>query len=127
VITTKHQGIAALAAAALLATALVPATAGAGAGARATKPVKKKIGVEDYYYTPPKLTIGKGSTLTWVWPVDGSDSHDVVLDKGPKGVKTFQSEIATASYTYKHTFKVAGKYHIICSLHDEMTMDITVR
>lgn len=131
---TLH-GIGALAAVSVL--ALVPATAGAGAGhgdapvtatvAVAKKPVKKTVSVEDYYYGPAKETIPKGSTLTWVWPVDGGDSHDVVLGKGPKGVKKFQSDIATAAYTYKHTFKVAGKYHIICSLHDEMTMDVTVR
>jgi plastocyanin len=130
----KHQHVAGLAAVSLLAIALVPATAGAGsgAGAQATtaaakKPVKKKVSVEDYYYGPAKETIPKGSTLTWVWPVDGGDSHDVVLGKGPKGVKKFQSDIATAAYTFKHTFKVAGRYHIICSLHDEMTMDVTVR
>jgi plastocyanin len=133
--TTKTKAIGALGAVCLL--ALVPATAGAGAGhggsapaasaAISKKPVKKKVAVEDYYYGPAKETIAKGSTLTWVWPVDGGDSHDVVLGKGPKGVKKFQSDIATAAYTYKYTFKVPGAYHIICSLHDEMTMDVVVR
>jgi plastocyanin len=138
VITTKHQRIGGLAAASLLAIALVPATAGAGGGAGPTatataaaaaakKPVKKKVQVADYYYGPARETIPKGSTLTWVWPDAGGDSHDVQFGTGPKGAKKFASEIATAGYTFKHTFKVAGKYHIICSLHDEMTMDVTVR
>jgi plastocyanin len=132
VIPTRHQRIGGLAAASLLAIALVPATAGAGAGASATtaaakKPVKKNVEVADYYYGPAKETIPKGSTLTWVWPDAGGDSHDVQFGTGPKGAKKFASEIATAGYTFKHTFKVAGKYHIICSLHDEMTMDVVVR
>jgi plastocyanin len=135
VIPTKTQVIGAAVAICLL--AVVPATAGAGAGrggsaptataAVSKKPVKRKVAVENYYYGPAKETIAKGSTLTWVWPVDGADSHDVVLGKGPKGVKKFQSDIATAAYTYKHTFTVPGRYHIICSLHDEMTMDVIVR
>jgi plastocyanin len=132
VISIKHQGIGAVAAVSLLAIALVPATAGAGAGATATtaaakKPVKKKVEVADYYYGPARETIPKGSTLTFVWPDAGGDSHDVTLGKGPKGVKKFESEIATAAYTFKHKFTVAGKYHIVCTLHDEMTMDVTVR
>jgi plastocyanin len=134
VISIKHQRLGGLAAASLLAIALVPATAGAGAGAGATataaaakKPVKKNVAVADYYYGPAKETIPKGSTLTWVWPDAGGDSHDVQFGTGPKGAKKFASEIATAAYTFKHKFTVAGKYHIICSLHDEMTMDVTVR
>jgi plastocyanin len=132
VISIKHQGIGAVAAVSLLAISLVPATAGAGAGATATtaaakKPVKKKVEVADYYYGPARETIPKGSTLTFVWPDAGGDSHDVTLGKGPKGAKKFASEIATAAYTFKHKFTVAGKYHIVCTLHDEMTMDVTVR
>jgi plastocyanin len=125
VITTKHHGRAAVAACTAAALLLVPATAGAGSSAK--KPVKKKVEVADYYYGPAKETIPKGSTLTWVWPDAGGDSHDVQLGKGPKGAKKFQSEIATAAYTFKHTFTVPGKYHIVCTLHDEMTMDVTVR
>jgi plastocyanin len=110
-------------AAALL--ALVPVTAGAGAAAR--KPVKKTALIRDNYYTPARMVIPKDSTVTWKWPIDTGDSHDVTLDKGPKGVKKFESEIAAADYSYKHKFTKKGKYHIICTLHEEMTMDITVR
>jgi plastocyanin len=115
---------------------LAPVTAGAGASPQAhvakkkhhkKKPVKKTVRIFDNYYEPAKLTIPRGSTVTWKWPVTTGDSHDVTLDKGPKGVKKFQSDIAASDFSYKRKFKKKGKYHIICTLHEEMTMDIRVR
>jgi len=126
---TKHAKIAgaALAAAAV---ALAPAAAGTSAATKkkkSAKPVTAKVGIFDNYYDPARLTVPKGSTIKWQWPVTTGDTHDVTLDKGPKGVKKFQSEIAASEYVYSKKLTVKGKYHIICSLHEEMTMDITVR
>jgi plastocyanin len=124
---TKHAKIAAAALAAA-GVALAPAVAGAGAATKKKpKPVTKTVGIHDNYYEPAKLTVPKGSTIKWQWPITTGDTHDVTLKKGPKGVKKFQSEIAASDYTYKRKLTVAGKYHIICSLHEGMTMDITVR
>ncbi|UGS34693.1 cupredoxin domain-containing protein [Capillimicrobium parvum] len=121
--TRTVRCVAAAGAAALL--ALVPVTAGAGAASK--KPVKKTVDIFDNYYESAKLTVPVGSTITWKWPVDTGDSHDVTLKKGPKGVKKFQSDVAAAEYSYKRKLTKKGRYHIICSLHDEMSMDITVR
>jgi plastocyanin len=126
---TKHAKIAA-SALAVAAVALVPAAAGAGAASKHkkhTKAVTKTVGIHDNYYEPARLKIREGTTVKWQWPITTGDTHDVTLKKGPKGVKKFQSEIAASDYSYKYRFKVAGKYHIICSLHEGMTMDITVR
>ena len=117
----------AAAAAALLSVTLAPAVAGAGTGRSSKKPVKRTVTVADNYYAPIKLTVPKGSTITWKWPDDTGDTHDVHLQKGPKGVRHFESEVASVEYSYKQTLRVAGKYHIVCTLHDEMTMDITVK
>jgi plastocyanin len=108
----------------LLALALVPAVA-AGAGGK--KPVKRTVGVFDNYYEPAKLTVPKGSTIVWRWPEDTGDSHDVTLEKGPKRVKRFQSDVAAAAYSYRRKLTVPGTYQIICTLHEEMTMKIVVR
>jgi plastocyanin len=127
---TKHAKIAA-SALAVAAVALAPAAAGAGAAShkkkKHTKSVTKTVGIHDNYYEPAKLTVREGTIVKWQWPITTGDTHDVTLKKGPKGVKKFQSEIAASDYSYKYRFKVAGKYHIICSLHEGMTMDITVR
>ena len=98
-----------------------PATAGSG------KPQRKKVEVGDNFFAPTKLTVNKGSTITWVWPDEAIDVHDVKLSKGPKGVKKFHSEPASSGFTYKRKLKVPGLYKIVCTLHEEMTMTIRVR
>ena len=124
---TKHAKIA-VSALAVAAVALAPAAAGAGAATKKkAKPVTEKVRIFDNYYEPARLTVPKGSTIKWQWPMTTGDTHDVTLDKGPKGVKKFQSEIAASEYVYSKKLTVTGKYRIICSLHEEMTMNITVR
>jgi plastocyanin len=135
----KVQRLAAPAVAAVALAALVPAVAGAGAGAgpgeqptptaqaAAKKPVKKTVRLFDNYYEPANLTVPKDSTIIWKWPDTTGDSHDVSLDKGPKGVKKFQSDVAASEFSYRRKLTKKGKYHIVCTLHEEMTMDIRVR
>ena len=104
----------------LLAFVLVPAAAGTGASK------VKKVGIHDNYYDPLKLKVKAGTTVKWVWPADVGDTHDVNLGKRPKGVKPFSSELVATGYAFKRTLKKPGKYFIYCSLHDDMTMTITV-
>lgn len=107
----------------------VPATEGKSTSkkTRKSKAQKKTVKIGDNYYSPKKLTVNPNSTITWKWPDDTGDTHDVLLDKGPKGVKEFQSESAGSFYSYKKKLKKPGTYKIICTLHDDMKMTITVR
>ena len=117
-----HLALAAVAGIAVVSAAAVPAAAGGG------KPQKKTVEIGDNYYSPTKLTVNKGSTITWKWPDTTGDTHDVTLQKGPKGVKKFASEQAGSFYSYKRKLTVAGEYKIICTLHEqEMKMTIRVR
>ena len=91
-------------------------------------PQRKSVEVADNYYLPAKLTVNKGSVVTWKWPDDiAIDVHDVKLKTAPKGVRKWQSEPASSGYRYKRTFKQPGTYKIICTLHEEMTKTIKVR
>ena len=105
--------------------ALAPAVDAGAAGKKKPKPLT--VGIFDNYYEPAKAKVPVGTKVVWKWPAVTGDSHDVTLDKGPKGVKKFQSPVAAAQFKYKRTLTKKGKYHIICTLHEEMTMDITVR
>lgn len=97
-----------------------PAVAGA--------PQRKTVKVFDNYYLPLKLTVNKGSTITWKWPAaEAIDVHDVKLRSGPRGVRKFRSEPGANGYRYKRTLKQPGRYEIVCTLHEEMTMTIKVR
>ena len=91
-------------------------------------PKPKRVEVADNYYLPDKLTVKKDTKVRWVWPEDEAiDVHDVKLKKGPKGVRRFHSEPASSGYEYKRTFKKAGTYEIVCTLHEEMVMTIKVK
>src|SRR4051794_24969644 len=89
--------------------------------------VKRTIVVRDYFYAPSKLTVPRGTTLTWRWPSGGGDSHDVELLKGPKGAGSIASDIATSGYAFKRRLTKPGTYVFDCSLHPEMAMTVKVR
>ena len=59
-----------------------PAVAGSAA------PQHKKIEVGDNFYSPSKLTVNKGSTITWVWPDEALDVHDVKLARAPRASRS---------------------------------------
>jgi plastocyanin len=99
---------------------LVPASAGTGASK------VKKVKIADNFYSPLKLKVHPGTTIKWIWPNDVGDTHDVNLGKRPKGVKVFYSDLVATGYSYRKTLKKPGRYFIYCSLHDDMTMTITV-
>ncbi|MCW2990545.1 MAG: hypothetical protein JWM73_1139 [Solirubrobacterales bacterium] len=104
----------------------VAAVAAAPAGA-VRKPQRKVVTVNDNYYLPAALVVNRGSTIVWKWPADAGDVHDVKLGAHPKGAKGFWSEPGAAGYSFTRKLTVPGRYKIVCTLHEEMTMTIQVR
>ena len=101
--------------------------AGAARASAASVGPKRTITISDYYYSPGKVTVKRGTTLVWRWPAGGGDSHDVELLKGPKGVRPFASDIANTGYAFKRKLTKPGTYVFDCSLHPEMAMQVKVR
>jgi plastocyanin len=99
------------------------------APAQAARPKGKTIRIYDNYFMPDAAKVKRGATVTWKWPGfdQAGDVHDVKLKSGPKGVKKFHSEAASTDYSFKRRLRVAGKYRIVCTLHEEMRMTIRVR
>ena len=97
------------------------------APATAATPKPRTVKIADNYYLPAKLTVRPCTTIKWRWPAEAGDVHDVKLSSAPRGVKKFHSQPASASYTFKRTLEKPGRYKIICTLHEEMKMTITVR
>jgi plastocyanin len=93
------------------------------AAAASTKTVK----IGDSYYSPARMTVRAGTTIRWVWPDGLSNTHDVMLDSGPRGVPHFMSAYAAGGYTFKRTLKKPGTYKIICDLHQGMKQTIVVK
>jgi plastocyanin len=113
--------VAVVAVAGVAALAVTPAVAGAGT----PKPLTVKVG--DDYFAPLTKTVKPGTKVVWKWSAVNSNTHDVKLKKGPRGVKRFHSDPAAADFTYKRTLKVKGKYSIVCTFHQDMVQTITVR
>jgi plastocyanin len=110
---------------ALAALTLAPvAISHAGAAA---KPKAKTVKIGDDFFTPDHLKVAKNTKIVWKWPSIPGDVHDVKLKKGPKGVKRFHSEYASSEYSFARTLKKPGKYTVICTLHQGMTIHITVK
>jgi plastocyanin len=101
--------------------AVIPAASGS------TTPVRKVVKVGDDYYSPLKVRVPKGSTIVWKWLNVNGNTHDVKLKSGPKGVRHFKSDPAATYFSYKRKLRVSGKYSIICTFHENMTMTVIVR
>jgi len=103
------------------------AAVAAAPAAAVRKPQRKVVTVNDNYYGPAALTVNLGSTIVWRWPADAGDVHDVKLGAHPKGAKPFWSDPGAAGYSFTRKLTVPGRYRIVCTLHEEMRMTITVR
>ena len=111
---------------------LALALAGAGAvlatgPATAAAPRPRTVTVADHYYAPASLTVRPDTRIVWRWPAEAGDVHDVKLMSAPQGVRRFRSEPAASAYSFRRTLHAPGRYRIVCTLHEEMTMAIRVR
>jgi plastocyanin len=108
------------------AVALAAAPAVAGTPQAPGKPQKKTVTVQDNYYGPTKETVNRDSLITWKWTDESGDVHDVKLVSGPKGVRKFQTEPASAGFRYSKRLTKPGIYKFICTLHEDDGMKMTI-
>lgn len=76
--------------------------------------------VDHFTFTPPTLTIKKGSTVTWR-NGDGANRHTVTGNDD-----RFDSGILEPGRTYSFTFSQPGTYRYHCTIHPWATGAITV-
>lgn len=113
---------------ALASVVLIPA---AGLGAKSEKPIKgPTIKVGDDFYSPTDVKVKPNTQLNYKWDPSNTDSHNVVLKKGPSGVskKDFKSATGSIGIKYKPVFEKKGTYDLLCTIHpDVMKMKVTVK
>ena len=109
-----------LALAALAAVAGSALLAGGATGAASTT-----IKLGDNFFSPDKKSVAKGTKVRFKWI--GEEKHNVVKQSGPGGA--FASETTDApGVHYTKKFKKAGKYKILCTIHEEdMKLTLKVR
>lgn len=102
------------------AAALVDAGQAASAGARST--TKSSVTISNYSFHPASLTVKVGATVTWV-----NEDGDVHTIKSTDGPEVFGSPGLDSGEQFKYTFRRAGTYHYICSVHPYMRGIVVVR
>jgi plastocyanin len=91
-----------------------------GAAASATKTVQVGPG-GSLTFSPASVTVTVGDTVEWQWM---SGAHTTTRAQGPE---TWDSGIASAPFTFSHTFMQAGTFPYVCSIHEALGMTGTVR
>ena len=109
---------------AMIRRAIVPAIAVLLLVASAAFAKTETVEVGDDFFSPKKAKIQKNDRIAFDWI--GTNEHDIVKVKGPGNF--FESGPITGSgVEFKHKFKKAGDYKLICSIHENMTMKVEVK
>ena len=90
----------------VVAFAAVPAVS-----AMAARPTKT-VTVGNYFFKAKKMTIRRGTRVTWKWHSFGI-KHNVTVTRGP--VKFHSRNLGGGTFSKVLTRK--GTYHLICTLH----------
>jgi plastocyanin len=112
----------------------VVALALSGAASTAAKaPQKpKEVTINDFYFSPEKVTLKEGQSIDWVWSEANTYPHDVHLKSGPKGLKNKASystkTTAVTNAEFEKKFTTPGTYKFICTIHPtQMQMTVVVK
>jgi plastocyanin len=107
--------------------ALILVAFGMTAGAQAKGKPKSKgkssttsVAVGDNFFKPKSVSISANSTVAWHWK--GKAPHNVTVVTGPQ---KFHSDTQTKG-SYSHKFTKKGSFSIVCTLHQNMTMKVSV-
>ncbi len=77
------------------------------------------VGIDNFTFTPQRLTVKAGSTVTWTNKDDIPHAIAAVN-------KSFKSKALDTGDSYSFTFGTPGVYDYFCSLHPRMTGTIVV-
>jgi plastocyanin len=102
---------------AALALPLLGCGGGGGGGDQGPRVPAGAVQVGDFFYRPADKQVGVGDRVTWV--NTGQQLHTV---KGPG----FASQAFGNGQSYRFTFRRAGTYRYICTLHPTLMKGVIV-
>jgi len=85
----------------------------------ATAATPTSVVIKDFAFSPPDLTVGSGTTVTWT-------NDDGIVHTVSATDRSFTSSELQQGATYEVTFTAPGPHTYICAIHPEMTGTITV-
>jgi plastocyanin len=78
------------------------------------------VGIKEFKYTPPTLTVRSGTTVTWV-------NHDEETHTVTSATGAFGSAGLVNEDTFAQTFTKPGTYQYFCALHPHMRATVAVK
>jgi len=109
--TAKTSGIRAATFAAALFLAAAPALSAQAA--------EMEIKIDNFSFTPERITVKAGTTITWT-------NEDDIPHTVASSAKLFKSKALDTDDKYAFTFTTPGVYQYFCSLHPHMTGTVVV-
>ena len=80
----------------------------------------REVGIDNFSFNPPTVTVAVGTTVTWV-------NHDEVPHTVTANDKAFASKALDTDDRFSHVFSVPGTYSYFCMVHPHMTGQIIVK
>lgn len=87
-------------------------------------PAKATVEVHDDHFHPAKVRVARGGTVSWRWM--GDNKHDVVIEHA-HGAPHVAAVPARTSGFVRRRFEQAGTYRYLCTLHEGMRGQVSVR
>lgn len=89
------------------------------APADAARATEAAVAIDNFTFSPERLTVKAGTTVTWT-------NHDDIPHTVASSAKLFKSRVMDTDEQYAFTFMTPGTYSYFCSLHPHMTGTIVV-
>jgi plastocyanin len=91
----------------------------AGAAVMAAPAADTAVKIDNFTFTPQRVTVKAGTTVTWT-------NQDDIPHTVTSATKAFRSKALDTDDKFSFTFTTAGVYEYFCSLHPHMTGTIVV-
>lgn len=95
------------------------ALAAAAAPALPARAADQQVTIDNFTFSPQKITVKAGTTITW-------RNDDDIPHAVASSARLFHSKALDTGDVYSFTFTTPGVYEYFCSLHPHMTGSITV-
>jgi amicyanin len=88
-------------------------------GATSTGAEETAVKIDNFTFTPQRVTVKVGTTVTWT-------NQDDIPHTVASATKAFRSKALDTDDKFSFTFTTAGVYDYFCSLHPHMTGTVVV-
>ena len=94
---------------------------GGGGGGNQCTSTSTSVTVNNNSFSPRCTTVPAGSTITWTWGNNASNTHNVTFPTGASS-----STESTAGFTFQRAFPTAGTFTYVCTIHGAAVMGGTI-